>query len=585
MNFSSDSLSFFKESISSYTKNAFSKYESNLNIIYSKNFENDCLCPLFVNLLSLFRKLIKTNNLSQLWTDVADSYNQLSEQLIKSFDKEINSKNVNIEEDSNGNIICKDKDYANINKEKFKILSTCLFCCIKRVYNDTENKSTNKLTEEFNWFKQFLGVKGHPESEQKEKINNFIDKYVLTIPEMVNSKYSSTIEYFKWIGQVIIKTEINNQEINNIIKEKIDEEKNKYYNAFAKMLPAPRERKLSRSRGASFDKNEYNLQSFANNDKKDDRNYKLEKYFKKEQPQKKQNEKEPSKSSTSKDEENNSTNTHKNSLSNEEFNDGPTIGNNLLNSFPSLSFGNIPSFGSSTNLLNNLPTINLNSMNDDTLSQLSSSRMSISKRSSALDTSFGFRNHYNTSMSFYSNDLEDNLSYTQHYSFSGINSLLHSKASLSRGGLLSFPTIKRHRSEKRKKKEYSSSIHYKFASQLAQMTKSNDENLNSVNVKKTKEKNNETKKGGLDQNIRNFINTNFYKNSHQDRDISQNENESTKAKSKEKKSKIQKNDDILVYRTPIKENSFYKAPSEIKGLVSPDTTKKNLLLLFQQVNK
>ena len=170
MNFSSDSLSFFKESISSYTKNAFSKYESNLNIIYSKNFENDCLCPLFVNLLSLFRKLIKTNNLSQLWTDVADSYNQLSEQLIKSFDKEINSKNVNIEEDSNGNIICKDKDYANINKEKFKILSTCLFCCIKRVYNDTENKSTNKLTEEFNWFKQFLGVKGHPESEQKEKL-------------------------------------------------------------------------------------------------------------------------------------------------------------------------------------------------------------------------------------------------------------------------------------------------------------------------------------------------------------------------------------------------------------------------------
>ena len=117
------------------------------------------------------------------------------------------------------------------------------------------------------------------------------------------------------------------------------------------------------------------------------------------------------------------------------------------------------------------------------------------------------------------------------------------------------------------------------------MTKSNDENLNSVNVKKTKEKNNETKKGGLDQNIRNFINTNFYKNSHQDRDISQNENESTKAKSKEKKSKIKKNDDILVYRTPIKENSFYKAPSEIKGLVSPDTTKKNLLLLFQQVNK
>ena len=59
----------------------------------------------------------------------------------------------------------------------------------------------------------------------------------------------------------------------------------------------------------------------------------------------------------------------------------------------------------------------------------------------------------------------------------------------------------------------------------------------------------------------------------------------SKAKSKEKKSKIQKNDDILVYRTPIKENSFYKAPSEIKGLVSPDTTKKNLLLLFQQVNK
>lgn len=584
MNFSSDSLSFFKESISSYTKNAFSKYESNLNIIYSKNFENDCLCPIFVNLLSLFKKLIKTNNLSQLWTDVADNYNQLSEQLLNNFEKEINSKNVNIEEDNTGNIISKDKEYALINKVKFQILSTCLFVCIKGLYKkQLNNNNTDKFVQELNWFYRFLGVK-NSESEQKEKFTNFIDKYVLTIPEMVNSKYNSTVEFLTWIRMVMDKTEIKNKEIENIIKKKINDEKNKYYNAFAKMLPAPRERKLSRSRGASFDKNEYNLSSFANNDKKDDKNYKLEKYFKKEQP-KKQIEKEPSKSSTSnKDEENNSTNTHKNSLSNEEFKDGPTIGNNLLNSFPSLSFGNIPSLGSSSNLLNNLPTINLNSMNDDTLSQLSSSRMSISKRSSALDTSFGFRNHYNTSMSFYSNDLEDNLSYTQHYSFSGINSLLHSKASLSRGGLLSFPTIKRHSSEKRKKKEYSSSIHYKFASQLAQMTKSNDENLNSVNVKKVKEKN-ETKKGGLDQTIRNFINTNFYKNSNQDRDKSPNENESTKAKSKAKINKSKKHDDILVYKTPIKENSFYKAPSEIKGVVSPDTTKKNLLLLFQQVNK
>ena len=286
MNFSSDSLSFFKESISSYTKNAFSKYESNLNIIYSKNFENDCLCPIFVNLLSLFKKLIKTNNLSQLWTDVADNYNQLSEQLLNNFEKEINSKNVNIEEDNTGNIISKDKEYALINKVKFQILSTCLFVCIKGLYKkQLNNNNTDKFVQELNWFYRFLGVK-NSESEQKEKFTNFIDKYVLTIPEMVNSKYNSTVEFLTWIRMVMDKTEIKNKEIENIIKKKINDEKNKYYNAFAKMLPAPRERKLSRSRGASFDKNEYNLSSFANNDKKDDKNYKLEKYFKKEQPKK-----------------------------------------------------------------------------------------------------------------------------------------------------------------------------------------------------------------------------------------------------------------------------------------------------------
>ena len=211
MNFSSDSLSFFKESISSYTKNAFSKYESNLNIIYSKNFENDCLCPIFVNLLSLFKKLIKTNNLSQLWTDVADNYSQLSEQLLNCFEKEINSKNVNIEEDNTGNIISKDKEHALINKVKFQILSTCLFVCIKGLYKkQLNNNNTDKFVQELNWFYRFLGVK-NSESEQKEKFTNFIDKYVLTIPEMVNSKYNSTVEFLTWIRMVMDKTEIKNK--------------------------------------------------------------------------------------------------------------------------------------------------------------------------------------------------------------------------------------------------------------------------------------------------------------------------------------------------------------------------------------
>ena len=100
MDFISGSFDFFKESISSYTEKVFSKYGSTPIIIYSENFENDFLSPIFVNLVTLFNTLIVKNKLSKLWVHVADCFDKSSIQLIEIFKKEINSKKVNTEIDN-----------------------------------------------------------------------------------------------------------------------------------------------------------------------------------------------------------------------------------------------------------------------------------------------------------------------------------------------------------------------------------------------------------------------------------------------------------------------------------------------------
>lgn len=599
------SLDFFKESITSYTQKTFSKFTSSPDIIYSPNFDNDFLNPIFVNLISLFHHLIVKNKISKLWSHVAENIINSSNTLIEIFKKEINSKSISKEQGNKSFI--KDKDLANINLYKFEILSFCQWICIKGIndsnYYDYNSENMNKILTMLQWLITFCNYKSNEISYV-----NFIQKFILKIPFLINSIDTKfNVNYIKWIHSVLVKGEFGNEELFNEIKEIIDRETNKNNNAFAKMQQAPKESssKLSRSRGASFDKADY-TNYLSNFDKKEEKkNYKLEKYFQikqkkeiKEENVFHQKEKEPEKSDKEQEiEESNHSDINKDNSFNEitgSFNKDVNSHNGTIsNSFPSFSFGNVTSIPNSNNIMSSFPTINLsNFVNEDNYSQVSSSRLSLSKRSSALDLK---SLKHPTSFSCYSTDnymTDDNLSYTQPYHSSGINSLLKCKTSHSRSCLgYGLPTFKSHNPNKKYKRDYSTTVHYKFANKLALLTK-NDENIcNNISIKiPTKE---DKVKEKMDT-IKNFIRKNFYKNTERSRSVSPDfekmENEkdySTQAKTNQKIEKEDENesDDVLAYRTPIKQDRFRRNPSTLKGIVSPGTTRKNLLKLFQQVNK
>ena len=600
------SLDFFKESITSYTQKTFSKFTSSPDIIYSPNFDNDFLNPIFVNLITLFRHLIVKNKISRLWSHVAENLLISSNSLIEIFKKEINSKTIS--KDQGNKSIIKDKEFANINLYKFEILSFCQWMCIKGI-NDSSNlydynsENMNKILTMFQWLITFCNYKSNEISYV-----NFIQKFVLKIPFLINSIYTKfNVMYIRWVHSVLVKGEFGNEELFNEIKEIIESEKNKNNNAFAKMQQAPKESssKLSRSRGASFDKADYT--NFSSFDKKEEKkNYKLEKYFQiksknevKEEGTFPKEEKEPEKAENEQEieeQESIHSDVNKNISFNEitgSFNKDNANSHNgtISNSFPSFSFGNITSIPNSNNIMSSFPTINLNNLvNEDNYSQVSSSRLSLSKRSSLDLKSL----KHPTSFSCYSTEnymTDDNLSYTQPYYSSGINSLLKCKTSHSRSCLgYGLPTFKSHNLEKKLKRDYSTTVHYKFANKLALLTKNNENISNNISTRiPTKEDKDKEKM----DTIKNFIRKNFYKNTERSRSVSPDfekmENEkdySTQAKTNQKiTEKEEENDDVLAYRTPIKQDRFRRNPSTLKGIVSPGTTRKNLLKLFQQVNK
>ena len=158
------SLDFFKESITSYTQKTFSKFTSSPDIIYSPNFDNDFLNPIFVNLITLFGHLIVKNKISRLWSHVAENLLISSNSLIEIFKKEINSKTIS--KDQGNKSIIKDKEFANINLYKFEILSFCQWMCIKDI-NDSSNlydynsENMNKILTMFQWLITFCNYKSN----------------------------------------------------------------------------------------------------------------------------------------------------------------------------------------------------------------------------------------------------------------------------------------------------------------------------------------------------------------------------------------------------------------------------------------
>ena len=590
------SLEFFKDSIQLYTQKHFRKFIENPTQIYTETFDNETLTPLLTNLILFFKTLIIKNRLSKLWTTVATCITANTHKLSDVYLKEIKSFESISTEHQQQHCVIRDKDLANINLYKIKLITLSFELCVKglndaSVYWDN-NLFSSEMIELFKWLNNFCLMK----SNGNEIINNFIENYLLKLPEYINSKYTKfNVDYIKWLHIILLKNDLCKPDLYKKINNIIETAKIVYNNAFDKMKQASKENRdtrFSRSRGTSFDKTEYtnygsNSNCECNLFKK---NYTLEKYFTK-IPQQQQH-------STVQTETNN---TSLNKSMNHKYNNTNTTNNNNHNSnntrVITSSQHDINTNSSFTFNYNNNTIAIGNSYEDNNSSQLS------------------IRKHFNSNTSFslqsdYTSTGDDALSYTKCYSSSGINSLLKSRHSQSSSSIgYYYPTISSH---KPKEKEYKNSLHQKITARLAKMTYSNNENINiniNVNTIKKKEINenmkwmddnfykvssNTTASSALNSSNNDKLNSVLNSNSNStntntnNNNVSSTSNKKTLSRTNNVKTHLNSNEDILAYKTPIKSNCIISKKIFDKGSnrdISPGTTRKNLLQLFQQVNK
>ena len=77
---------FFEEGIKSYIEQSFSKYSKNEEIIFKRSFDNEFLCPLFINDISLYKNLIQKNKLkSEIWGLIGNLHDQNIKQILQKY--------------------------------------------------------------------------------------------------------------------------------------------------------------------------------------------------------------------------------------------------------------------------------------------------------------------------------------------------------------------------------------------------------------------------------------------------------------------------------------------------------------------
>ncbi len=84
---------FFEEGIKSYIEQSFSKYSKNEEIIFKRSFDNEFLCPLFINDISLYKNLIQKNKLkSEIWGLIGNLHDQNIKQILQKYNAFLDKK-------------------------------------------------------------------------------------------------------------------------------------------------------------------------------------------------------------------------------------------------------------------------------------------------------------------------------------------------------------------------------------------------------------------------------------------------------------------------------------------------------------
>ena len=274
--------SFFINGLKISIESSLNKIKEKNELIFESDFENSLINPLFINNINLFREIITKNNLNFkiFWNHIVNIMNSSILNIISKFEEEIKTKKENNNKEDNNNEINL-IEQGEINILKLKIVNICLDLIVNEEY-DSSNFEKGKNKEEF---KKLLEILITKEIKNNKDFSLFIKNYIVMLDLLINNEGKEiNIGFLKYLSTILYSFEFSFNK-NELIKQlyvyvnQVINNPRLYINNYsggANNKKKYNKERISRSRRASFDIKDTNINSTEKKNKK------IMDYFKKE---------------------------------------------------------------------------------------------------------------------------------------------------------------------------------------------------------------------------------------------------------------------------------------------------------------
>ena len=274
--------SFFINGLKISIESSLNKIKEKNELIFGNDFENSVINPLFINNINLFREIITKNNLNFkiFWNHIVNIMNSSILNIISKFEEEIKTKKENNNKEDNNNEINL-IEQGEINILKLKIVNICLDLIVNEEY-DSSNFEKGKNKEEF---KKLLEILITKEIKNNKDFSLFIKNYIVMLDLLINNEGKEiNIGFLKYLSTILYSFEFSFNK-NELIKQlyvyvnQVINNPRLYINNYsggANNKKKYNKERISRSRRASFDIKDTNINSTEKKNKK------IMDYFKKE---------------------------------------------------------------------------------------------------------------------------------------------------------------------------------------------------------------------------------------------------------------------------------------------------------------
>ena len=292
-------LNYLEIGLFSFIENQFKIYENKINMIYSTNFEEEFLIPLFMKIFSIIKKLVNKFKKKELWISIYNVLekcckvlNDSMENLFKKNKKDIKNKEINPKKNEikkiyineepkiihhkpykKHNILVemlkKDEGTGNNNIKKYICYFNCVLLCIKTLMSDEINlELIENVLKSINDVYCFLF----------DNYEIFFVDYIIKIHIFTNTYYNKyNYRYLNELKKIFVKLNIYQENLKEKLEELIKNKNNKFSSNNIFEIMQKNANKLERSRNNSPEKNENSNPNFFydNNEK----NQKIDKFF------------------------------------------------------------------------------------------------------------------------------------------------------------------------------------------------------------------------------------------------------------------------------------------------------------------